>query len=110
MNVEHSDGKLVARGLFSPCSERHPALFTKERKETRATTGRVERRSIPKWEGEALLINTIVNGANGTSYTQMDRWRLSRDGQILRIRRQFVNMHGETESELVYSVQASTGE
>src|ERR1051325_2419616 len=33
--------------------------------------------SIAKWEGAALLVNTLVSGAR--NYTIMDRWRLSRD-------------------------------
>lgn len=105
MRVEHADGKLIATGLFQPCGEPHPPLFTAERKETRASRAGSEHRSMIKWEGEALLINTIVNGGTGTRHTQMDRWRLSRDGKTLRIRRQFVTMYGEVESELTYDRQ-----
>jgi hypothetical protein len=42
--------------------------------------------SAVKWEGAALLINTLVNGAQ--SYTIMDRWTLSRDRTQLNIQRQ----------------------
>ena len=61
-------------------------------------------KTVAKWEGSALLINTIVSGAQ-RGYTQMDRWKLSRDGAVLTIRRQIVTIHGETESTLVYERQ-----
>ena len=35
----------------------------------------------------------------------MDRWKMSRDGKVLTIRRQIVSMHGEVESTLVYEKQ-----
>ena len=53
-----------------------------------------------KWEGSALLVNTIVSGAQ--SYTVMERWRRSRDGNTITIRRTVVRRNGETESTLVY--------
>jgi hypothetical protein len=56
---------------------------------------------ILKWEGAALLINALVSGARG-DYTQMDRWKLSRDGSTLTILRQVVRRTGESESTLVY--------
>ena len=58
-----------------------------------------------KWEGSALLINSLVNGKT-RSYTRMDRWRLSRDGATLRIVNTIVDRRGEIESVLVYERQA----
>ena len=72
--------------------------------ETRNTLGAVRRRSILKWEGDSLLLNTLVSGPKG-QFTEMERWRLSRDGKVLRIRRQIVSRHGEMESMLVYTRQ-----
>lgn len=95
MRIQHRAGKLSAAGLYPPCSQARPAVFLHERKET-------QRLTLLKWEGEALLLNTVVDGTQGASYTQMDRWRLSRDGQTLRIRRQIVSRSGEVESELAY--------
>ncbi len=63
--------------------------FTLDRKETRTRSGPLTLSSIGKWEGDAILINTIVNGP-GISYTQADRWKLSRDGYRLTIRREIV--------------------
>jgi hypothetical protein len=53
-----------------------------------------------KWEGAALLVNTIVSGPR--NYTIMERWRRSRDGNTLTIRRTIVTLGGESESSLVY--------
>ena len=45
--------------------------------ETRSRIGREARSSVAKWEGSALLTNTLISGPQ--DYTVMDRWRLSRD-------------------------------
>jgi hypothetical protein len=73
-------------------------------KEARHKAGGREMKSILKWEGVALLINTLIMSAEG-QYTQMDRWKLSRDGKTLTIRRHIVRLHGETESTLIYEKQ-----
>lgn len=57
--------------------------------------------SVLKWEADALLFNTIANSSD-TSYTQMDRWELSRDGTRLAIRRQVVDRNGQVEALLTY--------
>jgi len=56
--------------------------------------------SLLKWEGSALLINTLASGAR--QYTLMDRWTLSRDRNTFTIRRQYLIGGGESESTLVY--------
>jgi hypothetical protein len=64
--------------------------------------------SQSKWEGLALLVNTIVTGPQ--NYVVMDRWRLSRDHSVLTIRRQIQRGGAETEAVLVYRNQhASAG-
>jgi type IV secretion system protein VirB10 len=68
--------------------------------ESRYTFGEESRNSVVKWEGAALLINTLVSGPQ--SYTVMDRWRLSRDRAILTITRQIVRPSGQTEFRLTY--------
>lgn len=76
--------------------------------------GRTETRKIgdskfsteTKWEGSStLLVNTLVSGSQ--SYTIMERWRASRDGGTLTIRRTIVRMRGESESTLVYENAAA---
>ncbi|MBZ5620684.1 MAG: hypothetical protein LAQ69_18455 [Acidobacteriia bacterium] len=61
--------------------------------------------SVVKWEGAALLINTLVSGTH--NYTIMDRWRLSGDRAVLTIRRQIVEGSTESEGTLVYRREGS---
>jgi len=68
--------------------------------ETRTKAGADSWSSMVKWEGAALLTNTIVTGAH--EYTVMDRWKLSRDRSTLIVTRQIVQRSGTTEGELVY--------
>jgi hypothetical protein len=70
-------------------------------KETRQAGGGRSSNSVAKWEGDALLINRLV-AAGSSQHTEMDRWKLSHDGQTLTVRREMVMPHGEMESTLVY--------
>ena len=71
--------------------------------------GRTEKRRVgdsdfsttTKWEGAALLVNTVVSGPQ--NYTVMERWTRSRDGNTLTIRRTIVRLRNEIESTLVYN-------
>jgi len=56
--------------------------------------------TVTKWEGDALLVNTLVSGPQ--SYTIMERWMRSPDGSRLTIKRTIVRNTGESESVLVY--------
>jgi hypothetical protein len=58
------------------------------------------RNSIVKWEGAALLINTLVSSPE--NHTVMERWRLSADRATLTITRQIVRARGDVEGRLVY--------
>ncbi len=77
--------------------------------------GRTEKRqagdsktnTVTKWEGAALLVNTLVSGPQ--NYTVMERWKLSRDRSTLTIKRTVVRISGESESLLVYENPASAG-
>ena len=94
LKVEESAGTLTVAGQSS--TARYPL------------DGRSEKRRIgdsimntaTKWEGSALLVNTLVSGPQ--NYTVMERWKRSRDGNTLTIKRTIVNLGGETESVLVY--------
>jgi hypothetical protein len=68
--------------------------------ESRYRIGEESRNSVAKWEGAALLINTLVSGPR--DYTEMDRWRLSGDRAMLTINRQTVTARGTQETVLVY--------
>ena len=63
--------------------------------------------SAVKWEGAALLINTLVNGAQ--SYTVMDRWTLSRDRTQLNIQRQVEGGPQMMEGYLIYRREGAPG-
>src|SRR5579884_3183795 len=62
--------------------------------------------TVTKWEGSALLVNTLVTGAR--NYTVMERWTKSRDGNTLKIKRTIVRLEGQSESTLVYENPAVT--
>jgi hypothetical protein len=68
--------------------------------ETRYKVAGQARNSVLKWEGAALLINTLVSGAQ--NYTIMERWRLSPSHSLLTVTRQIVRSGGEVEGVLVY--------
>src|SRR5258708_4155004 len=62
--------------------------------------GNITTSTVTKWEGAALLVNTLVSGPQ--NYTVMERWKRSRDGNTLTITRTIVRISGESESLLVY--------
>ena len=68
--------------------------------ETRKRLGEESWNSVTKWEGSALLVNTLVSGPR--DYTVMDRWELSRDHSTLTITRQVVRAGAEHEGRLVF--------
>ena len=75
--------------------------YTTDGKECRNKMGGTSLNSMLKWEGAALLMHTIISDRSA-SHTEMDRWRLSRDGKLLTIRRQIERTRGEIEAVLVY--------
>src|SRR5579884_4161675 len=76
--------------------------YSLDGKDTRDTSGETTFDTRTKWEGAALLTDTLVNEPHA-SYTVMERWRLSRDHNTLTIRRQIAGRDGrESESNLVY--------
>ena len=75
--------------------------LTTDGKSARNKTAARHASSMSKWEGSALLINTLVNEPE--NYAEMDRWKLSKDCNTLVIRRQVVRGHHEIEATLVYN-------
>ena len=69
-------------------------------KSAKSRVGDESLNSVTKWEGSALLVNTIVSGP--TDYSTSERWERSRDGNRLTITRTVMRRSGETESTLVY--------
>ena len=74
--------------------------------ESRYKIGEENRNSVVKWEGAALLVNTLVSGPR--DYTEMDRWRMSRDRSALTVTRQTVTTRGTQENVLVYHREGSS--
>lgn len=108
MRIEHKDTEVrcipVDREVEPKKASRMVMQFATNGKETAHPIGDATGKSIAKWEGSALMVNTLVSSPQ-RSYTQMDRWKLSRDGKVLTVRRQIVTIHGEVESTLVYDKQ-----
>ena len=76
------------------------ASYALDGSETKYRVGDATHSSAVKWEGAALLINTLVRGAQ--EYTVMDRWRLSPDRATLTISRQVIQGTRQSEGVLVY--------
>jgi type IV secretion system protein VirB10 len=68
--------------------------------DTRYSFGDEQRSSKVKWEGPALIVNTIVSGTR--DYSTVDRWTLSRDLNTLTIGREIVQNGADNEETLVY--------
>ena len=85
-----------AGGTSENCS------YTFDGKETKHAAGRERRSTIAKWEGDAVILNTIVLKEGIGQHTEMDRWSVSRDGNTLRIHKQIVSAQGESEAQLIY--------
>ena len=60
--------------------------YTTDGKENTNTTAGAEMKSRLKWQGSALLIDSVVN-MGGNAITIQDRWTLSDDGKTLTINR-----------------------
>jgi hypothetical protein len=82
--------------------------YTTDQRDAKYKIGDTSRNSRLKWEGNALLVNTLVNSRE-RSYTVMDRWRMSKDGKTLTIRRQVESLYGENEALLTYEKQDGSG-
>jgi len=66
--------------------------------------GGSEAKSVLKWDGETLLIDT--KGAFGDSpYTMKDKWVLSEGGKVLTILRRFSSSMGDVDQRLVFDKQ-----
>jgi type IV secretion system protein VirB10 len=76
------------------------ASYALDGSETKYRVGGATYSSAVKWEGDALLINTLVMGPH--DYTVMERWKLSRDHATLTIARQVMRGTEQTEGVLVY--------
>jgi hypothetical protein len=86
-------------GIFCTAGPAHWS-YALDGSETRERIGDESRNSVTKWEGSALLINTLVSGLQ--DYTVMDRWVLSRDRTTLAITRQVIRASAQVDGTLVF--------
>jgi hypothetical protein len=95
-----------ATELHCRVSETQEEVYSLTHKQTVNKIGSGTGKSILKWEGAALLFDTLVEGeAEQDRYTLMDRWKLVKDGERLLIHREIVRRNGQTEADLVYDRQ-----
>ena len=88
---------------FTAVAETQDAVYSLHHKQTTNKIGNGTGKSILKWEGAALLFDTLVDGeAEEDHFTLMDRWKLVKDGQRLLIHREIVRRTGHAEADLVY--------
>jgi hypothetical protein len=81
------------------------SVYPLDQRTERRQVGNITTNTMTKWEGAALLVNTLVSGPQ--NYTVMERWKRSRDGNTLTITRTIVRISGESESVLVYENPAA---
>lgn len=105
LRVEHEGNTVICTSTGAPGGMPVAVTYTTDGKESKSTVGAVTRSSVAKWEGSALLINTLVRDGSG-QYVVMDRWRASRDG-TLTVRRQVQRGGAEIESTLVYEKEGA---
>ncbi|MBI4904756.1 MAG: hypothetical protein HY820_14035 [Acidobacteria bacterium] len=101
LKIEHEANTVLCTATGTPGAAPVATSYTTDGKESKSTVGGVTRSSVVKWEGSALLVNTIVREDSG-QYVIMERWRASRDGATLTIRRQIQRNGSESESTLIY--------
>jgi hypothetical protein len=92
--------------LHCRISETQEEVYSLSHKPTTNKIGNGTGKSILKWEGAALLFDTLVDGdAEQDRFTLMERWKLVKDGQRLVIHREIVRRTGQSEADLVYDKQ-----
>lgn len=96
--VQQTDAAVrVASEIAGAPAQWHYAL---DGAETKYKAGAETRNSAVKWEGAALLINTLVSGSR--NYVIMDRWRLAADPDTLMVTRQVMQGQQQSEGVLMY--------
>lgn len=101
LKVEESAGALTVAASSQPGGQSSSTVrYPFDGRSVKRRIGDSTMNTATKWEGAALLVNTLVSGPQ--NYTVMERWKRSRDGNTLTIQRTIVNLGGETESVLVY--------
>jgi len=100
LKVEQSDTALTLRASSQENSAPTISVYPLDQRTEKRRVGNISTSTQTKWEGSALLVNTLVSGPQ--NHTVMERWKRSRDGNTLTITRTIVRLSGESESVLVY--------
>ncbi len=78
--------------------------YTTDGKECTNTIAGNEFKSVLKWEGDDLVIDT-KGSFNGTDFTAQDRWALSGDGKTLTVQRHLSSAMGEADQKVLFEKQ-----
>jgi type IV secretion system protein VirB10 len=104
LKVEEKGRILTVSGGSQESGPFRSLTYPLDSTETKNNVGGAIMSTRTKWEGSALLVNTLVSGSQ--NYTVMERWTRSGDGATLRVKRTIVRISGESESLLVYENSA----
>ena len=102
------DQSATALKVFASAEEGRPSTaftYPLDGRAAKWQLGPFTMNTATKWEGSALLVNTLVSGPQ--NYTVMERWKRSRDGSTLTIKRTIVRLGSESESVLIYQSPAA---
>ncbi len=100
IRIEQSPASLTLFGTLQEGGASRTSAYPLDGRSERSKAGASVSTTVTKWEGSALLVNTIVSGP--TNYTVMERWKRSPDGNTITVKRTLVRNTGEIESILVY--------
>lgn len=105
LKVEQSTTALTVHASFVEDGPFTSSTYPLDGTAQKRQVGSSSMNTVTKWEGAALLVNTLVSGPQ--NYTVMERWKRSADGNSLTIKRTIVRLGGESESMLVYENPAT---
>jgi hypothetical protein len=103
MKIDHTDPKMkVATSQSGAQGDMNFELnYLTDGTETTNTVGPMEAKSVAKWEGEALVIDTKLN-AGGSDITMKSKWTLSEDGKLLTNAAHLTTPQGEMDLTQVF--------
>jgi type IV secretion system protein VirB10 len=104
--VEQSTSSLTIIAASQDGGPAAVSVYPLDGRSERYQTGKLLKNTATKWEGDALLVNTIVNDtavSGPEGYSVAERWMRSIDGNSLSITRNVVRAGSETESVLIYT-------
>jgi hypothetical protein len=78
--------------------------YATDGKETTNTVRGTEVKSIARWQGDELVVDT-KGSIGGRPLTFNDRWSLASDGKTLTLQRHLVSPMGETDQKIVFDKQ-----